>query len=347
MKNINVLVLVAALVALGVGLMMASGERQSEITSDVVFTDLQKNIDRVNSLKIESADGVLLDANLVADNWVASDKSNYPLDEEKIVSLLNAMVLAKLDAAKTAKVKNHARLGLQDLTAEDSQSRLLQLKAGDRSWQILLGNNASSGNGMFIRRPAEQQTWLTKTSFDIPGSSNDWLKKQILDLSSQDVLKVTQKGLWTAVKAPPSDNSVTDGESEHSQGNDSDWVILDMPEGRELNYASVVTNAVEDIIELQLDELLQQKPLDVSQHTLVSEIEVSTVDGDISIKLYTHEDENLVVYEGGTVENHWNKWVFKVSQFNSGKLNKELESFLTELPTDLPEGGSEADVVNN
>lgn len=347
MKNINVLVLVAALAALGVGLMMATGERQSEIKSEMVFAELQKNIDRVDALKVENKDGVLLDAKLVADNWVDSGHGNYPLDNEKIISLLNAMVQAKLDAAKTAKAKNHARLGLQDLTAEDSQSRLVQVNAGDRSWQMLLGNNASSGTGMFIREPTEPQSWLTKTSFDIPSDSNDWLKKQILDVTSQDVLKITRKGHWTAVKAPPSDNSVTDSEQEAVPANESQWLLLDIPAGRELNYASIVTNAVDDIIDLPMDELVQQKPLDVSQYALVSEVVVSTVDGDISIKLYSAEDDNLVVYEGGMDESHWNNWVYNVSSFNGGKLTKELESFLTELPVELPDEVSEAEVLTN
>ena len=45
-----------------------------------------------------------------------------------------------------------------------------------------------------------------------------------------------------------------------------------------------------------------------------------------------YDEDNLVMYEGESSDSHWNKWVYKVSDFNAGKLTKDLESFLMELP---------------
>jgi hypothetical protein len=338
MKNLNLIVLVVALVAIGLGTMLASGDRQSELSSEMVFVDLQKNIDGVDTVKIENASGVLLHAALVGGKWGAANNGQYPLDEENLIKLLNGLVQAKLDSAKTAKAENHSRLGLQDLAAKDSQATLLEVKAGEQSWQLLLGNTASSGNGVFIRKPSEAQTWLTKADLDLPTDGNEWLKQQILDLSDEQVTQVSRstkegKDDWIATKVV---SEVNPAEEAVSGPAETTWELKNMPEGRELNYDSIVTNKVEDILELSLDELIQKKPMDFSEATLQSDIDVTTSDnGVINIKLYKSGEDNLVVYE--TVDpryanSQWNKWVYKVSDFNAGKLTKDLESFLTDLP---------------
>lgn len=332
MKNLNIIVLIAALVAIGLGLLLGSDDRQTEIASDLVFPELQASIDEIDTVRIENSDGLLLNAQIIDGVWGASDKGGYPLEAENIIKLLNALVQAKLDSAKTAKAENHARLGLQDLDAEDAQSRLLEVKAGQKSWSLLLGNNASAGNGLFVRKPDEDQTWLTRAQLDLPLAGSEWLKQQILDIADDTFVKVERKGHWTISKR-----------SDEAQGT-SEWLLDNIPEGRELNYDSIVANKVEDIFELSLDDLAQAKPMDFSGATLKSEFELTKdTDETITIQLYKSGDDNLVVYESASVDSHWNKWVYKVSDFNAGKLTKDLESFLMDLPEEPAANNVESD----
>ena len=327
MKKINIVVLLIALLAIGLGVMLSSGKRQTEIASDHLFPELQKHVDRVASLRVKNANGMILDAVLVDNNWRAADKANYPLNQENVVRLLNNLVQAKLDSAKTAKPENHARLGLQNISVEDSQAQLLELKAGERSWQLLVGNSASSGNGLFVRKPDDHQTWLTKTPLTLPDDSNAWLKAQILDLSADQLVSVNREGQWQAIL---SKEQVTDGAV-------NNWTLENMPQGRELSYDSIVKNTVEDILALELEELVQQKPYDFGDVQPESKISLITQDqGIIEIALYKSDEDNLVVYQSDS-DAHWNNWVFKVSQFQAGRLTKDLESFLQDLPEDSGE----------
>lgn len=336
MKKINIIVLLVAVVAVGLGLMLSSGKRQTEVASQALFSDLQKHVDEVDSIRLENANGVILDAVLQDTTegnsaWSAADKDNYPLDQEKVITLLNSLVSAKLDSAKTAKAENHSRLGLQDITTKDSQAQLLVVSAGERNWQILMGNTASSGKGVFVRNPGENQTWLTKTALTVPDDSNAWLQSRILNLGTDSLVSVSREGHWSAVVAQP-----------ETDGGTLSWTLENMPEGRELNYESIVKNTVDDILELELEELVQQKPYDLAGAVPESQITVTTSDeGEIEIALYKSGDDNLVSYNSENSNAHWSQWVYKVSDFQAGRLKKDIESFLQALPEEPEEEGAE------
>lgn len=332
MKKINIVLLLMAFGAVGLGLLL-SGERQTEVISDIVFPDLQKHVDSVDSIRIENASGVVLDAVLegAGDNdrvWRAVNKGNYPLDQESVITLLNSLVQAKLDSAKTAKLENHARLGLQDIDSEDSQAQKLTVVAGEISWQLLIGNRASSGKGMFVRKPGENQTWLTKTALNVPDDSNSWLQARILDLDESKLVSVSRAGHWTAAL------KTAEGEETGS------WTLENMPEGRELNYDSIVKNTVDDILELELEELVQQKPYDFADAEPESQMTLTTSDaGRIEISLYKSGEDYLVNYsrqesDSQITDSHWSQWVYKVSDFQAGRLKKDIESFLQDMPSE-------------
>ena len=332
MKNLNIIVLIVALAAIGLGVLLSSGNRQTEIQSDSIFPELQSNIDAVDTLIVSDANGVLLEATLADGVWGSASHGQYPLEQEKVVKLLNALIKAKLDSAKTAKAENHARLGLQDLEAQDSQSQLLEIKTGDKHWQLLVGNGTSSGNGVFVRKPGENQTWLSKAELQLPNDASDWLQQQILNIPFEEIVAISRPGFWRAEVLN------TDGDEADSK----EWTMLNIPEGRSLKYESIVSNTAENILELELEALLQEKPMDFTDATLLSKIQLETVTkGVISIELYQSNSQYLAVYNNDNSNAPWTKWVFGLSQFYADRLTKNIDSFLAELPQEPDVGTSD------
>lgn len=341
MNNRNILLVALAAIAAIVGWVLNSGNTTTSFESEAIFVDLQKQLHEVDTLQIESSQGVLLSAVKSGAGWVAANKQNYPLDSDEVITLLNAFATAELNDAKTAKAENYARLGLTAVTQQDSQASLVSLKAGERAWKILVGNTSSSGNGMFVRKPDDVQSWLTRTMLDLPVDETDWLETQVLDLPVADVMSISKLDSWAIQQDV---KTVSENPEQPLNTEDvSQWHLDNMPEGRELKYDTVLENTAEDILAIKFESLRQLRPIDITTMSLQSETMIETKQlGKIKVSLLQQDDTWFALYDAidrlePAPDYHWQDWVYELSDFHAGRLTKTLEDFLTELPEENAE----------
>lgn len=324
MTRSNLIIAALAAVAILVGWLLSSGDRQSEFESQLLFPELQANVDSVDSLSVQAASGLLLHASKLDGQWVAANQANYPLENDKIIRLLNSLVSAQLDSAKTAKPENFARLGLSDLSEQDSGARLVTIAAADRQWQVLLGETASSGTGIYLRQPEQMQTWLSRTDIELPGDEFAWLNKQLLAIDKSQVTGLSYNEQWH-INLQPAEEA--DSES---------WVLAEQPQDRALQYDTILENSVDDILNLKFQTLLQQRPVPTDNWNLVSEVSINTLSGEATVlTLYESEAQHLVLVDTPDKNAVQNQWVFEVSSFYADRLKRELEYFLE--PVEEPE----------
>lgn len=296
-------------------------------TPKVLFEDFGANADKLLSIKISNADGTLLTATKGMGNWLAHvDKlSNpYPVNQDSLKNLVEAMALSKIRERKTAKQAFFSRLGLQPLEAEDSQATLLEFSDGKKVWELLIGNKASSGSGHFVRLPDQTQTWLLDTTFPIPADQNSWLKETIFEIEPEHVLSVKRvdEKNWE-ITATNSDEQT--------------YTLENMPEDRELKYPGVVEGMITNLVSLSFDDLYAADSLALSADQKVATLEVSLANGNLHvIELYSVEEDFYLSVNTAELESehYWKGILYKLSSFTAGQLNKTLDDFLQEIESE-------------
>lgn len=127
--------------------------------------------------------------------WTLVEKGNYPAAPAKIRQMLLGMADLTLIEPKTQRPDLFSRLGLDD--PKDGHSTLVQLqdRTGATVAQLIVGKRRTDrfggGNdGVYVRVPGENRTWLARGSLNLAGEPLDWLDRNILDLPTQRVASV-------------------------------------------------------------------------------------------------------------------------------------------------------------
>ncbi|GAB5382081.1 MAG: hypothetical protein Alis3KO_33230 [Aliiglaciecola sp.] len=327
---LSLLVLLISVCAAAYFLYIKSMEQAPEKT--LLYPRLLENADKIDRVKVSRADGVVIDARRTRDGWrtkLQQPAINYPIDQQSLTDLAESLTKAVLFESKTAKSENFSRLGLLDVEQTDSQAALIQIEAAGDSYQVLVGIVANSGQGSYIRKVGENQTWLLDRVINLPTDKVDWLKQPILDVDPQSIIAVkrTDSKSFSIIK---------------QQNDEMTFALSDIPEGQTLKYDSILDGFVNNITSLNFDgienlenDLWQANDIDAS-------FEISMDDGlTILLSVTEIEEQYFAKFESFNpdVAHYWNGQTYKISSFAFGQLNKGLDDFV-EIPaveSDTPE----------
>src|SRR5688500_14284539 len=94
------------------------------------------------------------------DGWTGVEKG-YPADLSKVRELLLKLSDAKLVEPKTSVAESYAKLGVEDVKSADAKGVRLEIDGLKAPARLIVGNyNGRSGDGTFVRREGEAQSWL-------------------------------------------------------------------------------------------------------------------------------------------------------------------------------------------
>lgn len=182
-----------------------------------VFPKLMDTINEVTAINVTTKnDNFTVERN--GELWVLKEKFNYPVAIDKVRSTLLGLTDLTTVEAKTATPSLYSKLGVEEVTAEDSKSTLLSLKNKDGKTvaSIILGNfqpakSDTTLNEIYVRKAGEPQAWLTQGFLRIERMPMDWVEKRILDLESKRLrqVSITQPGDHSLVifKAQPEETN--------------------------------------------------------------------------------------------------------------------------------------------
>lgn len=318
-KHVLPLFLVAVV---AVGAMFFTLQQQTPEQSDAsqpLFPSLKQQAQSISEIRLENAAGVLLHAQKAEDKWLArlSDSRQFPADESELAELVNQLIDAVLLEAKTNRAENYAKLGLTAISDEDSQAVRVTLE-GMQSWQLLIGNQASSGLGSYIRLPDEPQTWLLDTVISLPSDAHEWLMQPILPFTSKDIVQVERVG----------DESWLISRSE-----DSDALLLDASdESQPLRYEGVLESVFSNIASIRFDDITPASGVSVDPSTLKSELLVHTKQGNIMLRVDKIDDAHYLTVS--TEISHLKYLAshrFEISAYTASQLTKVKADFLPEV----------------
>lgn len=169
-----------------------------------LFPDLPAQAAAVRRIEIRSA-GQQVTLQGSGSDWKVVEKHDFPADPAKVRALLEGLAGLILVEPRTADPARHVTLALDSPDRDGARGVLVRVLGENDTVlaAVLLGKpRASAGQGtrqMFVRRPAEDQTWLAEGSVDPQRTPPLWLRSEVFDLPQG---KVRQVGVQRPGQAP-------------------------------------------------------------------------------------------------------------------------------------------------
>ncbi|MBL4631757.1 MAG: DUF4340 domain-containing protein [Paraglaciecola sp.] len=319
MNKLVAVLAVIAILALGLSVWLSQSSIKGKFEAELLFADLAEFANQVDRVEITNAQGVLFSAQKLGDSWLATfdpEQPVYPVSQEKLADFVKTLMRVKLVETKTRKPQNYARLGLKSIDHEDSMASFVSLNAAGKSWQVLVGNKVSIGEGHYILKPENAQSWRTDKTIHLPFDRFAWLKQPILPFQAQDISSVSR---------------VDSLEWQITRGSSGDFQLSNMPKGRELEYASILNSIVSNLTNLDFEELLKADEDFTQSLTVLTQLEVSTTDQEIfQLVVSALDGKHFVSFSAREKSKYWQKWHYQISHFSAQQLIKTMDDFLVE-----------------
>jgi hypothetical protein len=117
-------------------------------------------------------------------SWRVPSYHDLPADFTKLSGFIGNLVDAKLQRLVTTSAERIARLEFKDTKIE-------LLDAGDKAVAaIVLGKNAETGGGRFVRFGEEAKAYLTNLSAWLDTEAKNWANAELLNLKPDDIAKI-------------------------------------------------------------------------------------------------------------------------------------------------------------
>jgi hypothetical protein len=235
--------LAAALIAAAM-LMKNRGQIDADtaLSNDALLVpSLAKDINSITGLDVTAAgDTKIVSLKKTEAGWVAENLNNYPGDVNKVREYLLKLSQAKIRESKTANPEAYTKLGVEDLKTEGAKGVMITLKGLDKPVQLIMGAIAGTGGeGVYVRDPAQKQSYLASGAIRPEASINSWIQAEITNIGASRIQKVS-------ITAP--DGSVLNVAKDKAE--DADWTVLNPPKGKELSGPSagnIVTGVLDQL----------------------------------------------------------------------------------------------------
>lgn len=313
-----------------------------------LFEGLSDRINDIDRVSVRGAGDQLL-VSLVrgAQSWTITELSSYPADWSKVREVLTGIAWATVTETKTSNPEYFVRLGVEDIKAEDASGLLLEIGVGDDQYGLILGREAESRGGQYVRIAGSDQSYLISEVIDLPATPIAWADDIIVDVGSGLVAEVNIEH--------------ADGErltASRVSADDGDFSLHDVPEGRE-TLAAWAINRLGGVFSLLRME--EARPASRFSGTAVATVRVLTFAGLeltaevfetegsawIGLEAGRHESavlegdateppegetedpaQNSLASEVAEINQRTRGWVFKVSQSKYEDLVKRIDDFL-------------------
>lgn len=215
---------------------IAAGER--------LLPAFEQQANDINKVDIIGAGNTVF-VTLTRDNnsWGVLQRDGYRANWDEVRNLLRELGQASIIAPKTARESMHARLGLADVSEDNTGGGLLRW--GDAPDQaLIIGIEAADLTGRYVRQPDSAQTYLVDQILHVRTEPLDWLDKSILDWDASRLSEITVRH--------------TDGDLiriERSGADSLEMRLANLPENRELSGQWAINSIANSLVTLEADDV--------------------------------------------------------------------------------------------
>ncbi len=261
---------------------------------DYLVPGLKDRINEVAAVTVTgSGDTESVSITLDSDGWRVKEKDGYAADVGKLREVLLALADARKMERKTANPEHFAQLGVEGPDAGGGV--LIEISGNDLRHAVIIGKVAQAKN-RYVRLVDDNQSWLIDKNPDLPPNAAGWLASELLDIETTQIRTVSIQH--------------QDGETlrlEKASAQDANYSIMDIPQGRELSYATVANGIASVLKGLTLDDVRRVDASEVAdlKHDageLTSTSIFTTFDGlEISVRRYQDGDASWITLTAGSV----------------------------------------------
>jgi hypothetical protein len=245
-RKLLILAIVAIVAVLG-GVWLAGRQTSTSPSGETatLYPDLKKELDAVTAVRIVKAGGTTaVEMKRGAAGWTVSERSNYPADEAKLRKLVTSLAEAKLLEEKTSTAENYPKLGVEDVSNAAAGGIQVEVDGPKQPVKVIVGKQAQGGQSHYVRRAGEPKSWLVNKDIDTSASPDQWLRKNVLDVSadrvqSAEVTIAAGKPYSVAKKARA----------------DADFTVEGLPKGKELSSPSAADSFATALAGLTLTDV--------------------------------------------------------------------------------------------
>jgi hypothetical protein len=256
---------------------------QSVARGERLFSDV--SLDQITKITITEKTGEHIVLQKGENGWVLPEGGDFPVEENKITTLLDSIIGLQTDRLVTRTADSHKRLGV----ADDDFERLIEFQLENGASHKLFLGTSPRYQVLHVRADGHDEVYLALglTTADAGFRPADWINTSYFSVPSdqiESILLTNQNGRF-----------------EFTRSEGDTWVMVDLPAGTELrenNVSSLATrvSALNMVKPLGQDE--QDRYGMDSPNAVVS---IGTRDEDGTEKTFVIKVGALLEDEGGYV----------------------------------------------
>lgn len=330
--------LLAALAILAVvaGVVL-KGERTGSRDQGLLLPGLKEQLNDIQRIVVTGPGNTPI-ATLVrgANSWTVVERNNYPADVGRIRRNLLALAEGRIVEEKTSNPDYYERLGVQDMGSASAGGVQLTLTGGKDPVSVIIGlAPPGSSDQAYVRRAGEPTSWLIARQFDPGKTGGEWLDRSLTDIPAERIQSVTidHPGIETLriSQAPKAGKEGT-----------TEFLVADVPAGRELSYPGVGNGVAGVLADLQLEDAQTREALGdnpgkpvVARFVTTDGLTVETsawrlADGPRFT--FSASGEGAAGKEAAALNARLGGWVYTLPSYKTEQLTSRLQELLAPAP---------------
>ena len=276
--------------------------------------------------------------------WTVAEKNGYPADATRVRSTLIALAESRIVEPKTANPDFYDRLGVEDVVSDDAGGLSVTLTGADPPVAVIVGDSEGASQ-RYVREPGQAQSFLIDRNPEVGDETTDWLDTELLAIPGSRVARVTV--------THPDGEVVSVSKADSEQQN---YAVEAIPEGRELQYASIANVLGTVLSSLRLQDVEPRTDTEVP----VTVTEWATFDGlAITAESFERDDDPWVAFrveyrpaeetpaedtepdvasEAMELDRRLAGWRYRVAGYQHDQMTRRMDDLLQDLPEDSEEG---------
>ena len=329
--NIRTVKILAGVVAILLVVYLVTGRNNGVGESELFLPGLKSQINEVSEVSVAHGGETVTVAK--SDNgWTVVERDNHVADVGVLRELLIALADAKILERKTSNPEKYRLIGV-DYGADESEAATVSIKGSDFEYSVIMGKTAQS-RSRYARIDGEIQSVLIDQNPDLPDSASGWMLRDIVDIGADRIARITIRH--------------SDGEEiliEKESPDANEYQVRNIPEGRELSYATVVNGIAGALGGLEFNDV-RASPQDTETPAVVTTFEtfegmtleiVTFADGDSSWIAVTASAEPASedAMDTQTIANDINgtvaDWQYKIPDYKANLLKRRFDDILKKI----------------
>lgn len=169
-----------------------------EVPSARMFPDLGSQFAAISEVRISWAAGSAFKTATLsrqAETWIVRERDGYPVDQNLLRRLLVSLDQLTVIEAKTRDPARFKRIDLRDLSIAGSRAGQVTVlgPTGEPVFDALIGKRRANPAGgparMYLRKAAENQSWLAEGDLDLRAGPADWLNREITNIAVDEIVE--------------------------------------------------------------------------------------------------------------------------------------------------------------